>query len=324
MTRAPDNPLLPRDAADGAEHRWPAASGFRLARRALLLAALPGTTAARAQPIAAPNAPLPDARAPQKPAGTGGAGGLTLGGTGMAIGITRLLLAEQRRLGAGGPATILASLGSSGGLSALRAGRIDIALAGRPLTPAEQAQGLVAMTFATSPLAVATQAETPADGVTSAEVAGVLSGEMASWPGGGPVRLIRRERNEGDWILLASLSPEIAQAVDRAQARPGLATAGTDRENADLLERIPGSFGIMSVGQASAEARRVKLLALDGVAPTASAVRAGRYRLSRALMAVTRGEASPSIQAFLDFLGSPAARALLRQHGYDPVPASVA
>lgn len=276
----------------------------RLPRRALLAAAMAMGAAL----------PLPGARA----------AGLTLGGTGMAIAITRLLLDEWLRGGGGVPATVLNSLGSAGGLAALRAGRIDIALAGRPLTPAEQAQGLVATTFATNPLAVATHEATPADGVTTAELADALSGELTSWPGGGPLRVVRRDRAEGDWILLSSLSPEIALAVDRAHARPGLATAGTDQENAELLERIQGSFGIISVGQAMAERRRLRLLALDGVAPTLEALVSGRYRLSRALAVVTRGEAPAAAQAFLDFLASPPARALLRAHGYVPVPAEAA
>jgi phosphate transport system substrate-binding protein len=271
-----------------------------MARRALLIAALPAGL----------------------PRGAARAEGLTLGGTGMALSIVRLLLDEQRRLGAGGPATVLNSLGSAGGLAALRAGRIDIALSGRPLTAAEQAQGLVATTFATNPLAFATHADTPVEGITSAEAADALSGEMMSWPGGGPLRLIRRDRTEGDWILLASLSPEIAQAVDRAHARPGLATAGTDQENAELLERIPGSFGVMSAGQARAERRRVKLLPLDGVPPTVEALLAGRYRLSRALVAVTRAEPGAAVAGFLDFLASAPAHAVLRQQGYEPVPAS--
>lgn len=290
MIPAPDNP----------DSRHAPVTPFRMARRALLIAALPAGL----------------------PRGPARAEGLTLGGTGMALAIIRLLLEEQRRVGTGGPATVLNSLGSAGGLAALRARRIDIALSGRPLTPAEQAQGLVSTTFATNPLAFATQVETPVEGITSAEVADALSGEMTSWPGGGPLRLIRRDRTEGDWILLASLSPEIAQAVDRAHARPGLATAGTDQENAELLERIPGSFGVLSVGQAMAERRRVKLLPLDGVAPTAEAVAAGRYRLSRGLMVVTRGEPGAAVAAFLDFLASPPARTVLRQHGYEPVPAT--
>jgi phosphate transport system substrate-binding protein len=285
-------------ASDTTESRHAPVTPFRLGRRAWLVATL----------------------AAGIPHGAARAEGLTLGGTGMAISIVQLLLGEQRRLGLGGPAIVLNSLGSAGGLAALRAGRIDIALSGRPLTAAEQAQGLVATTFATNPLAFATHADTPVEGITSAEAADALAGEMMSWPGGGPLRLIRRDRAEGDWILLASLSPEIAQAVDRAHARPGLATAGTDKENAELLERIPGSFGIISVGQAMTERRRVKLLPLDGVAPTVEAMVAGRYRLSRALMAVTRGEPGAAVVAFLAFLVSPPARALLRQNGYEPVP----
>ncbi|SFK20332.1 substrate-binding domain-containing protein [Falsiroseomonas stagni] len=290
MIRAPDNP----------EFRHAPVTPFRMGRRALLLATLPACI----------------------PRGAARAEGLTFGGTGMAIAIVQRLLDEQTRLGLGGPAIVLNSLGSAGGLAALRAGRIDIALSGRPLTAAEQAQGLVATTFATNPLAFATHAATPVEGITLAQVVDALSGEMMSWPGGGPLRLIRRDRAEGDWILLASLSPEIAQAVDRAHARPGLATAGTDQENAELLERIPGSFGVISVGQAITEGRRVKLLPLDGVAPTAEALAAGRYRLSRALVMVTRAEPGAAVASFLAFLASPPARAVLRQHGYEPVPAS--
>lgn len=285
-------------APDDDKPRLPPAMPWRLARRALLIAALPVSTL-----------PLRGARAE----------GLTLGGTGMALGITGLLLEEQRKLGMGGPFTMLGSLGSAGGLAALRDGRIDIALSGRPLTAAEQAQGLVATTFATNPLAFATHADTPVERITTAEAAEALSGEMLSWPGGGPLRLVRRDRSELDWILLAGLSPEMAEAVDRAHARPGLATAGTDQENAELLESIPGSFGVVSVGQVMVEQRRVRLLSLDGAAPTLEELVAGRYRLARALMLVTRADPPPAVAAFRDFIASPPAHAVLRQHGYDPV-----
>ncbi len=245
---------------------------------------------------------------------------LRLGGTGMALAITRILV--ERFAGLGEVLVdpqVLTSLGTSGGLAALRRGHLDLALSARALTAAEEAAGLSAVAFARTPNTFATRPDTRTESVTLALVERIMAGGMMQWSDGAPLRLVRRDRSESDWVMLASLSAGMAQAVERALARPGLATVGTDQENADLLEQIPGSFGMISLGQILSERRRLRPLALDGVVPTPAAMADGRYPFARSLFLVTRADAAEVSVLFRGFLGHAIARRLMVERGYQPL-----
>ena len=95
-------------------------------------------------------------------------------------------------------------------------------------------------------------------------------------------------------------------------------TVGTDQENAEALQAMAGSIGVMSIGQLRAEALRLRPLALEGVAPTLDAVEAGRYPLSRTLHIAWAADPVPAVAPFLDFLAGDAARETLLNLGYGP------
>lgn len=227
----------------------------------------------------------------------GGGGGTSAAATTIRVGGTGIALAAIHAVGdafsTGHPAVwveVLPSLGTSGGLAALPAGALDVALSARPLTEAERAAGLSAIDYARTPVAFVTHAgNTAVESLTLSDVARILTGEIVAWPDGVPVRLVRREPSDADWILLAGISAEMARAVAAARSRPGLLTVTTDQDNADALERLRGSIGAVTLGQMRAERHRLRALALDGVAPTVEEAEAGRYPPRRTLRAVTRG-----------------------------------
>jgi phosphate transport system substrate-binding protein len=241
---------------------------------------------------------------------------LRIGGTGMA-------LAAMRQIGDAFTAarpqttvTILPSLGTGGGLAAVTAGAIDVAVAARGLNDAERAKGLQCSPYAQTPLAFVTHPGVGVGGVTLTEVAAILVGRRLAWPNGTAIRLIRREPSDADWSLLRTLSAEMADAVQAALERPGLLTPATDQENAESLERLPGSFGTMSIGQLRAESRRLTPLVLDGEPPTVEALAGSRYKLSRTLYVASRGQPTEEIARFLAFLSSRQAGELLTRLGH--------
>ncbi|MBU8546162.1 MULTISPECIES: PstS family phosphate ABC transporter substrate-binding protein [Roseomonadaceae] len=256
---------------------------------------------------------------PLSPVLAGAEAPLRIGGTGMALVITRRLLDLYRGAENGPGVVVLDSLGTSGGLAALRSGLVDIALSSRMPRPEEQAMGLVAQPLARTPVAFATRHDTPVEGLSQAEAVAILSGDTADWPRGGQVRLVLRDRSETDWAVMATASPAMAEVMQRALNRPGLALAVSDQENAELLEQLPGSFGLTTLGQTRAEHRQLRLLALDGVPPGLEAMAAGSYRFARGIFAVTRSDAPPLVQAVLRFLGTPQAQRRLRDSGFLPV-----
>jgi phosphate transport system substrate-binding protein len=224
---------------------------------------------------------------------------LRIGGTGMALATMRQLGAAFMAARPGVAFDVLPSLGTGGGLAAVAAGAIDLALSVRAINQAEQTKGLQCLPYARTPIAFVTHPGVGIHDTTLSEVARIFTGAMAIWPNGTAIRLVRREPSDADWTTLRAQSADLAQAVTAALARPGLLTVATDQENADALERLPGSFGAMSIGQMYAEGRRVVPLTLDGEAPQIEALATGRYRLSRTLHVVWRNQPAPDVADFL-------------------------
>ncbi len=242
---------------------------------------------------------------------------LRIGGTGMALAAMRVVGRSFASRHPGIEVEVLPSLGTSGGLSAVTAGAIDLALSARPLNDIERARGLYDAQYARTPIAFVTHLQTVVGGVGLSEIERILKGEVNAWPDGSPIRVVRREPSDADWNLLRRLSPDLELSVQLALKRPGLLTVGTDQENADALQRMRGSFGMVSVGQLKAEDLRLKPLKLDGVAPDVESIASGRYPLSRSLNIAWSGEPRMLLADFVAFLREPEGRAILLRLGHD-------
>jgi phosphate transport system substrate-binding protein len=244
---------------------------------------------------------------------------LRIGGTGMALAAMREIGTAFAAANRGAAVNVLPSLGTGGGLNAVAAGAIDLALSARALNQAEHAKELQAMAYARTPIAFAAHPDAGTREITLAQVAQILRGQLLSWPNGKAIRLIRREPSDADWGMLRAVSLEMTAAIKVALERPGLLTVATDQENADSIERLSGAFGAMSLGQIRAEARNVVPLTLDGEPPTTEALAAGRYKLSRTLYVVWHDQPGLDAAAFLAFLATPQAKEILARLGHIPL-----
>jgi len=244
---------------------------------------------------------------------------LRIGGTGVALGGMKVLGKAFERLHAGTVVEILPSLGSSGGIKAVLAGAVDLAVSSRSLKETELADGAAARLYATTPLAVVTSTGTATDALTTQNLVDMYAGTLQLWPSGEQVRVVLRPESETDTQILRGLSEDMASAVDDALARPGLITATNDQENADTIERLPGSIGLVAIGQIATEGRQLKVLALDGVLPDNNASDDRSAQFMKSLYIVTTDALSPSAAEFRDFVFSPDGQAILAS--YDHIPA---
>ncbi len=245
-----------------------------------------------------------------------GAQPVRVGGTGSALGAMRLMADAFAKTGSSqGHVAMVPNLGSSGALRALQAGAIDAALISRPLKAEETAAGLVGIEYARSPFVFVTS-KSGVNNITSATVAEVLSGRTTSWPDGQPVRFVMRPQRDGDNVLLASFSPDIATALKIAHQRPGMVMGVNDQEAAEEAERLPGSLAVNTLGLVLSERRKLNVLAFDGTAPSLRALADGSYPYFKRLVIVTRGAPSGSMQQFIEFVRSPKGRAILEANGH--------
>lgn len=243
---------------------------------------------------------------------------LRLGGTGASLGILRALGEEFSRHYPSVRVVVEPSLGSSGAIAAVAAGAIGVGTISRPLTQEETAKGLRQMPLARTAFAVAVHRDVPVPGLTLSELAALYSGATAAWPDGTPVRIILRPEREFDTGALRAMSPELERAVRAAQARRGLMVAITDQDSAQYLEQVPGSIGTTSLALVVSERRNLRVLAIEGVAPSIRALESGAYRFSRPLYLITSASPSAAALAFAEFAASPAAGEVLRRNGAVP------
>lgn len=228
----------------------------------------------------------------------------------------QLLGAEFGKRNASVTVVVVPNLGSSGGLKALRDGVLDLAISSRPLQPEETAQGMVATEYGRTPLVFATSPSVTQGLGSMAALVDAYSGKLTTWPDGKPIRLILRPKNDGDTALQQAISPEMKQAVEAALARPGMSIASTDQDAVEMLEKTVGALGVTSLSLVQTEKPNLKLLAINGVAPTTRTLADGSYRHVKTMYLVRAGATSEAAVRFAAFVASREGRQLLLNAGY--------
>ena len=241
---------------------------------------------------------------------------IRIGGTGSALGTMKLLgEAFARQHPEVDAVTILPSLGSPGGIKALDAGVVDVAVASRPLRDKERRPYQQVYEYGRSPFGLVTN-KAGVDGLTARQVADMLTGRMAQWPDGDVVRIVLRPETDGDNRYFGEMAPGIAEALEVAHRRPGMIVAATDQDAADEAERQPGSLATNTVALLRAEGRNLHMIALDGAQPTPQALADGSYRFYKPYFMVFRNDASPAVAAFAEFVRGSEARTILEASGH--------
>ncbi len=246
---------------------------------------------------------------------------LKIGGAGAAMGTMNLLAAAYMKEHPGRIVEIvLPSLGSNGGVRALAAGVIDIAVTARPLTAEESAQGIEAKAYGKSAVVFAVVYSPgqpiPQRNLTSEDLVQIYSGSRTSWPDGRRIRLVLRPDFESDSQLIRRHIPAMDAAFEAAKRSPAVPIVYSDQDAADAIERIPGALGATSLNLILAERRPFHVLRLNGVLATSQNIRDGTYPMTKVYYFVTRKAGDQRVSEFLEFVRSERGRAILHRSGH--------
>lgn len=244
-----------------------------------------------------------------------GAENIRINGTGSALVLMKPLLAAYQKENRGVSFDMEKSLGSSASIKAVSKRALDLAVSGRPLKPAERAEGLVQQEYGKIPFVVVTHKQVRVDNVTMRELAALYGGQTAKWPGGELVRVVLRPNEDVDSKLLRALSPEMDRAVTVAQGRKDMLLGLTDNDAFDSVKRTEGALGMLALSLPLSEPNAVNVLRLNGVEPTVANLAAGKYPHGKSLYLITRNDTGPSVANFVKFLASKKGRALAAKHG---------
>lgn len=250
------------------------------------------------------------------PAPAESGGHLKLGGTGGDLGTMRKIGAAFMASHPGVMIEVLPSLGSSGGIRAVMAGAVDIALTSRPLEDDELRTGARVLPYARTPFVFATPSGNPETGVTTRDLVAIFSGERTTWADGALIRVVLRPESDNDFKILLRHLPDLAESLREAAERPGVPIAYSDQEAADYIERLRWGLGTSGLSVMLGEDRGLKALALDGVAATPENLAKGAYKMEKTYYLVTRGEPRDLVRQFIAFVFSEPGRAILRRTGH--------
>lgn len=241
---------------------------------------------------------------------------IKIGGTGAALGTMQLLGQAYARSHPDTRIAVLPSMGSGGGIKAVLAGAIQIAVSSRPPSDSESKAGIVAVEYGRTPFVFVTSSTSPSTGITTQNLVDFYAGKVDEWPDGSKLRLVLRPIGDSDSEIIKNMSPAMREAKSAAEQRKGMIFTVTDQETAASIEKVSGSLGPSTLALLISEKRALKALSLDGVAPSATTIADGSYPLAKQLFIATGPKSPPEAQAFVAFVQSPAGRQILQQTGH--------
>jgi phosphate transport system substrate-binding protein len=241
---------------------------------------------------------------------------IKVGGTGAALGAIQLLADKFGQSNPDIKFTVVANLGSAGGIKAVAGGAIQLALSSRPLNEREIKLGASQQEYARTPFVFAVSARSAVSAITRQELADIYAGKVDKWSDGTKIRLVLRPASDIDAEMVKSITPAIGLGLSAAEKRPGVQFSVTDQEAASDLERIPGAIGTSSLALILAEKRALKPLKLDGVEPTTANAATKAYPLYKQLFFVTGAKRAAAVERFITFVRSAEGRKLLVDNGH--------
>lgn len=195
------------------------------------------------------------------------------------------------------------------GISALLAGEIDMAGAGRRLTAAEKNKGLIEHFLGWDVLAIVVHEQNPLDNLSLEQLQGIFSGTLSNWKevGGSdtPIVVVTSPKGSGMRSAVQSLVLREKDFLDREIVSAIVAEA--DQQ----VSMFPGA--ITALSRSMLDAAQTKSIMVDGVAPTAANVADGRFPLAKPLVLVTRGEPQGDLERFITLVKSRQGRSLLEK-----------
>ena len=208
------------------------------------------------------------------------------------------------------------SLGSSGGIKALRAGKLDIAITSRPLKQKEKSPHIRLFKYAQTALVFATSANNPVDEINTQQLKDIYSGIHPYWPNGTVARPILRPPSDSDTILVRRYLPAMAEPMKLASKRRGVPTAYTDQKSASKIESVPGAIGTSALSLILAEERPLKALNLNGIVPSIENITTGQYTMVKDLFIVIPSEPNELVKNFIRFMNSKQSIEILNRTGH--------
>lgn len=166
-----------------------------------------------------------------------------------------------------------------------------------------------------------TNAQNPVEGLTTDQLRGIYSGRVRTWkelgvPLDKALRAFQRNKNSGSQTTMERFMGDVP--LSKATEKDVIASMGAIIGVVADYRNYPGAIGYTFRYYATEMLRagNIKLLAVDGVAPTVENIRNGTYPFVEESYLVTRGSPTGDVARLAAFLTSPIGRKMVEDIGY--------
>ncbi|HZJ38995.1 MAG TPA: phosphate ABC transporter substrate-binding protein [Chthoniobacterales bacterium] len=227
-------------------------------------------------------------------------------------------LAEQFKAQNPGTTFDIAAEGSTTGIAAIIDGTAQIGMSSRRAKPAEMgaasAKGInmKPTIVAYDGLGVIVNSANPITNLTKKQVEQIFTGDVTDWSAvggkGGKISIYTRNTSSGtysDWKELAMKKRDYASGSQKMAGHEQIAAEVGKNPN-----------GIGYVGLAYMKAGGIKVVTIDGAAPSQQAVRNKTWPYARPTFYYTNGEPTGLVKQFVDFTIGPTGQKIVDRVGF--------
>ncbi|WP_373740526.1 PstS family phosphate ABC transporter substrate-binding protein [Neisseria sp.] len=204
-------------------------------------------------------------------------------------------------------------------------GETDIIFVAEPSDAQVKAAAAAGKTFKLTPIGKEAfvffvNKQNPVGNLSTEQVVGIYSGRLKNWREvGGPdqaIRAFQRNENSGSQTALQKImggTPLMEPPYeDRMQNMGGIVKGVADYRN---YENALG-FSFRYYTQTMLNNNQIKLLNINGIAPTRENIANNSYPYAKEFYAVTAGNETPAVKQFIEWIKSPQGRELINKTGY--------
>lgn len=203
--------------------------------------------------------------------------------------------------------------GSNRGLVDLQEGRMDFA-ASCQLKAVDAPDDFEYVTASWDALVFIVHRSNPIDSITPQQVRDIYTGKINNWKQlGGPDLNLISVITKGTSGVADSLSAMVLNGQRPLEQKNSTLQASSPAIWEQIVEEMREGFA--STGFGSARKRNVKMLKVNGVAPTKENIVSGKYPFRRPLFLVIKKNARPEARKFVDFVLSRKGQKLISSYG---------
>ncbi len=196
------------------------------------------------------------------------------------------------------------NVGSDAAIASVKSAEADLGGVSREMTAAELAS-VQSLQIGVSGTAVVVNAANTVGNLTKAQVRAIFSGEIKDWAqvGGSPgeIKVFVREATAATRVIFDDYI-----FANKPAYRSDFTPVDSADQTTKALTSFKDAVSMLTITDATLANTAIKLLPVDGVAPTIDNLTTGKYAMRRPLyMVYSKDKVKPAIAALVEFAKSP-------------------